>query len=349
MANIVFSTFSSDKYAQYFNKKFLTTALEDLCLAKYADKQTLPAQAGSLTMRMFKRSKASASTVTQVTTEGQSVAYNNSTLQPVDVVLNEYYDASQISRRANLAEIFNNIEKETLRQGEAAAQFVEVQLRNAICATYNPANTVGNGAITANRLYAQGAANLAALNTAGTTNGKLTCKDVKRMVTRLKNSLAPKLKLSSMDGKLHWQGYIVVVSHSQASDLQDDPDWKLLCQHTHPELMQTGEVGQWAGAKIIETSLPFIIDGGGTDDVYVANPSLGQIVHTAVAFGQEAFAAADLATAGSAMAPKVKVLDQPDKSDPLNQWVIVCWDAYFGQLVLDPNWVVLMKSVTTVQ
>ena len=345
MASIVFSTFSSDKYAQYFNRKFLTTALEDLCLARYADKQTLPAQAGSLTMRLFKRSKASGATVTQVTTEGQGLSANNSTLIPQDVALAEYYDMSQISRRANLTEIFNNIEKETLRQGEAAAQFVEMQLRNAIRA---PAGTNG-GAQAANRLYAQGAASFAALNTAGVTNGKLTCKDVKRMVTRLKNTLTPKLKLTSADGKLSWKGYIVVVSHDQASDLQDDADWKLLCQHTHPELMQEGEVGQWAGAKIIETSLPFIEDGGGTEDTYVASPSAGQIVHVALAFGQEAFAAADLATAGSAMAPKVKVLDQPDKSDPINQWILVVWSAYFGQLVLDPSWVCIMKSVTTNQ
>lgn len=341
MSDIVFSTFSSAKYAQYFNKKFLTTALEDLCLAQFADKQELPKNAGSLTMRVFKRSKASGSTVTAITTEGQNLTANNATLIPKDVTLGQYYDMSRISRRATLTEIFDNIEKETARQGEAAAQFVEMQLRNAI------RDTNGNGgAQTANRLYAQGAANFAALNTAGYTNGKLTCKDVKRMVTRLKNTLTPKLKLTSSDGKLSWKGYIVVVSHDQASDLQDDPDWKLLAQHSRPELLQTGEIGQMSGAKILETSLPFIEDGAGTEDVYVATPAATHIVHVALAFGQEAFAAADLATAGSAMAPNVVVLDKADKSDPANQWIYLVWNAYFGQLVLDQSWVCICKSIT---
>ncbi len=340
MSDIVVATFSSAKYSQYFNRKFLTTAKEELCLAKYAEKEQLPKEAGTLTMRMFKRSIGTASTVTEVTTEGQALTANNATITPKDVVLKQYYDMSKISTRANLIEIFSNIEKETARQGEAAAAFVETQLRDAI------RDTNGNGgAQTANRFYAQGAASFAALNTAGYTSGKLICKDVKTLVTCLKDNKAPKLKLTSEDGKLSWEGYIVVVSVKGASDLQDDPDWKGLCQHSRPELIQKGEVGQWAGAKIIETTLPFIEDGGGTENTYVAAPSAGRTIHVALGFGKEAFGAADLATAGSAMAPKVVVLDKRDKSDPINQWIMIVWDAYFGKLVLDQAWVAIMKHV----
>lgn len=340
MATVNFSTNSNAKYAQYLNKKFLTTALESLVLADYAVKNQLPKEAGTLTMRLFKRSKASASTVTQVTTEGQSVTYNNSTITNVDVPLNQFYDASQITRRANVTEIFSNIDNETNRQSEAAANWVETQLRNAIVAAPG-----SGGAQAGNRIYAQGAASFSALNTAGYTTGKFTCADIRRLVTVLKKNLTPKVSISTPDAKMSWKGYIVVVSPDMNDSLQQDPDWKLLAQHSVPALMQKGEIGMIYGAKVIETTLPFIEDGAGTENTYVASPSANHIVHTALAFGQEGFGCADLASYTSPLAPKVTVLDKADKSDPINQYIAVVWDAYFGQAVLDPSWVAICKAI----
>ena len=340
MSNIIVSTNANTKLAVYLNKQFLTTAQDNLVLAKYATPGTLSKEVGTLTSRLFKRRKGDASRVQTITNEGDALTFNNTIIDYVDVPLVQYADGSKISSRLQKIEIFNNIDKETAAQGEAAAAFFDNQLRNAI---------IDPTAGASNRLYAQSAASFAALNTAGYTTGKITCKDIKRMVTKLKNSPtnpAKPLKLTSSDGKLWWMGFIVLVSEDQASDLQDDPDWKLLCQHTHPELMQKGEVGQWAGAKILTMNLPFVEDGAGTENTYVQSPASGHnIIHTAIAFGDEGFGASDLATGGSWNSPMVNVLDKADKSDVLNQWIILAWTAYFGCKVLDRQWVAICKSV----
>ena len=340
MSDIVIATNANTKLAQYLNKKFLTTAQDNICLAKYATPSELPSQAGSLTMRMFKRRKGDASRVQTVTTEGQAITFANTVIDYVDVALVQYADASRISARLQKVEIFNNVDKETAAQGEAASAYFDNQLRNAII---DPASG------SSKRIYAQGAASFAALNTAGYTTGKLTCKDIKRLVTSLKNSPtnpAKPLKLTSDDGKLSWSGFIVLVSEDQSSDLQDDPDWKLLCQHSHPELMQKGEIGQWAGAKILTTNLPFQEDGAGMENTYVGTVTSGHnVIHTAIAFGDEGFGASDLATGGNWMSPSVQVLDKADKSDVINQWIILAWTAYFGCKVLDRQWVAICKSV----
>jgi N4-gp56 family major capsid protein len=134
--------------------------------------------------------------------------------------------------------------------------------------------------------------------------------------------------------------YVGVLTPEQVFDLQQDPDWKNLNVHNRGgKAIYKNEVGEIHGVKILETTAGWT---EAEENTLAANGS----IYAGVFMGKGALGAVDLAGAPSAKKPQFIHNNKADKSDPLNQFQTVGWKGYFGQAVLQPNWLVVARTKT---
>ena len=77
----------------------------------------------------------------------------------------------------------------------------------------------------------------------------------------------------------------------------------------------------------------------------VVDPNTGKDIISSLALGQEAIGVPQIA-GNNPFAPRIDVLDRPDKSDPHNQNIVVATTAYFTALRLNPNYYVRHMTKT---
>ncbi|HEY4360331.1 MAG TPA: N4-gp56 family major capsid protein [Bryobacteraceae bacterium] len=321
MGDVKVATHATSNLPYYLNKKFLETVIQDVVLPKYGDKSDLPLEEGTDTIRFHKRAAASAGSFKKLAEGQTNLEYTNTTLTPVDVKLDEYYDAARVSRRQKQLSIFRAMDKENDRMIEAATLFADKMVRDEL---------VGN-VDTNNKFYAQNGANFAALSTYSA--GRAIVADIDRIATQLKDTRAPKFS----DGN-----YVGVISPRQGRDFRKDPDWKQLVTYSEPMRMTKGYVGTLFGVNIVEATQPFKQSAaeGTYDDAGT--------IHTGLFFGKGAFGVADLEGQGTPKAPQVNVLDKADKSDPANAWIIAVHMLWFATKTLDATWVSTLCTQTNV-
>jgi N4-gp56 family major capsid protein len=350
MADITIKTntsgLTSDRYSEFFNKKLLHHAIQQTRLDEVASKFDLPANVGSTTLRMFKRSAAAASTVETQTEGTPTTNFTNSTITPIDITLAEYGEKVKISNTRRLTDLINQVTLETERLGEAAALKIDELIRDAVISeiSYNSSTAITSSGW---NLFVGGnvkdAATEAQIETewdswkSGSTSSlKMKVADIRRAVTNLRIKRA-----------MPFEGgyYVGVLSQEQIHDLQDDTQWNAVNVYQGSgEKIYKGEIGKIAGCKIIDTTVGFKqLSSAASFGTY---SSTGD-VYTALIFGKEAVGCMKLAGATSPMKPKFIVNDQPDKTDPLNQYITAGWIGYFAAKCLDKNWVAAIHSKST--
>ncbi len=114
--------------------------------------------------------------------------------------------------------------------------------------------------------------------------------------------------------------YAFVADSLVIRDLQEDDDYKEEIQHANPQSLLTGQIGQYAGAAIIDAGSRGIVhSGAGTGSVDVHQPTL---------------IGADAVFAGLGDL-QIKTAVGPDKADPLGRRDTIGYKSFIGGVLND--------------
>ena len=311
---------NTDARQTYFNRKLLATVTEMLQMAPLCTAYSLPKNQGATSIRMFKRAKAEKDSVKALTEGTPDSNYSRTNLTGIDVALKQYGDKAKISDVASETDLFNQLNIECERMGEACALFVDNLIME---------EAVKNAT---KKLYA-GATDFATLKAAtASSTTTINCAKVLAVAQYLKKMRAPKFA----------GGYYVgVLTPEQVFDLMQDPDWKTLNVHNRGgKAIYQNEVGMIHGVRILETTAGWTesstektFDGEGT-------------IYNALFMGKGALGTVDLAGGKSAKKPSFIHVRGADKSDPLDQFQTVGWKGYFAQKLLEPDWLIDLRTKT---
>ena len=282
----------------YFNRKLLKTVTEMLQMAPLCTKYSLPKNQGTTTIRMFKRAKAEKDSVKALTEGTPDSNWSRTNLTGIDVALKQYGDKAKISDVASETDLFNQLDIECKRMGEACALFVDNLIME---------EAVKNAT---KKIYA-GATDFA--------------------------TLKAKMRAPKFSGGY----YVAVMTPEQVYDLMQDDNWKTLNVHNRGgKAIYNNEVGMIHGVRILETT------AGWTESSAENTYDAAGGIYNALFMGEGALGTVDLAGGKSARKPSFIHVRGADKSDPLDQFQTVGWKGYFAQKLLEPDWLVDVRTKT---
>ncbi|MGA1753228.1 MAG: N4-gp56 family major capsid protein [Pontimonas sp.] len=319
------------RYSQLFRKMMLDHQIQKLEVWKDAEKFELPQNAGTSTLRMFKRAAADVTNV-QTLTEGTAIStFNNTTVTNIDVALVQYADAARISDTRRLTDFLDQAKLEVERMGEEAAIHLDSQIRDAIV------NQVTDLPV---QIYGQGLASFNALRAASVSAGAIVAKDLTRAATQLKINRAP----TFADGCYHAH-----LAPEQVYDLFNDDDWREKSVRDSSDRIEKGYIGTYFGVKVYENTNPFkeqTAADRNEDAARVAWTS-GVPVYNAIILGKQAVGTVKLAGTSGPMDLQFMIVNKPDSANPLNQYTTIGWKAWYASKLLDSNWAVALRTKTT--
>lgn len=352
----------ADRLLTYFSKKLLHVQEDELRLDQFGLQEDLPANASSRTIRFFKPSLAdsglySAPTATDVVhalTEGSALAnYRENAWTKVDATLKQYGAVTKISDIVTMIDAYKPIQQNIALMGRDAALHADTVVRNALVGSTHPDGsttplTHGSNGTNGCELFvtADGViSNSGTSSTHFTTLSGLTQAQGKAMrlmvlgaTTRLAMNKAPKLQ----KGK-----YVCLLPPQIRHDLVRDTDYKDAFNGRGAEGVYKGQMGDIDGCIFVEHTNPFIEDETyGTYDS-TDNDADG-LIYSTLFLGAGAFGVPKLKGTKSPLKPQVFINDKPDKSDPLNQFVIAGWKAYYMAMGLDSKNLVVARSKSTI-
>ena len=311
---------NTDARQTFFNKKLLETVKDMLQMAPLCTAYPMPQNKGALTMRMFKRAKAEADSVKELTEGTPDSNWSRTDLKGIDVELKQYGDKSKISDVASETDLFNQLNIECERMGEACALFIDNLLMDE--AVKNATQKLYTGATDFGTLKAAEAG----------ADTVMSCARVLAMAQFLKKMRAPKFSGGY---------YVAVMTPEQVFDLEQDADWKDLNVHNRGgKAIYKNEVGEIYGVKILETTAGWV-----EKDTENTLDQTGNIF-SAVFMGKGAMGISDIAGAPSAKKPSFIHVRGADKADPLDQFQTVGWKGYFGKKLLEPEWLAVVRTKT---
>lgn len=308
--------------------KLLQHAVQALRLAEYGKKHSLKPNHNSKIVEFFRPAVAdltAAGAPVALTEGGQNLTDYDMSYTAVPITLQQRGQVARVSDIVNNVALLNFVKDTVARMGETAALDADSLCRDALAH-----QTTG-----LSKLYAQNVADWAALAALGATPaaGKLVPKDILRARTRLEVNRAPMI-----NGK-----YVMVVPPQVAHDILNNPEWREVIRHNDADKYFKGVIGEIFGVVIVVATNPFREAVGGAEGTYASNGG----IYTSFVLGAESFGVVDMASlGGSPFKPQVVILDKPDKSDRLGQYISIGWKAYWGTGVLNPSFGVALRSLS---
>lgn len=317
MATNTTSTLSNQFQTKY-SKDLLDHAIHTLQLQQFAKQAELPKNTGGKTIRFFRPVVAASSNV-QTLTEGTPInTFTDLSYTAVDIPLVQLGEAMKFTDLVGWTALLNVMKDGITLMGEDCALKADDMTLAAI---------IGG---TPTKRYSGGAANFAALGALSTSAGKFTYADGLDAMTNLNINKAPRI-----NGQ-----YVGIVSPRIARDLMTDSTWVNASAYSAITQLFKGEIGMLAGVRYCVTTNEWGESSTeGTRDT--STPTIFSTIFT----GQGGYGVAKL-SGTSPYKPQVIISDKADKSDPLNQNLIVGWKAYYQAAMLNPAWVVVTRSKT---
>jgi N4-gp56 family major capsid protein len=312
------TTSLSTQYQRYFSKKLLDVAKQALVLNQFAVKADLPKNAGVKTARFFRRVQAAAANV-QTLTEGTAInTFTEVTMENVDVDLVQLGEAVKLTDIVGMTALFDALKQGIDLMGEDCALKADSATRDAIIA----GSTLER--------YGQGLASFAALGSAAASAATVKASDLLDCMTNLEIKRAPRINGS----------YVAIAPPQVARDIMRDTDWLTASEYSAVQQLFKGEIGSLYGVRVIMATNPFI--EGTTKGTY----SGAGDKFTTIVTGQGGYGVTSLSGESPSASPRIIIADKADKSDPLNQFMTAGWKAMYAATVLNPNWVVALRSKT---
>ncbi len=343
MANIgLVADYNTNILRRYFDPKMLAVAKDNLQFAKLAQKKQLPKKANSdNTVRFFRRlgTTLSSAGVVNDSTTGNAVvtALTDGTAitarrdmadyEKVDATLVQIGSVARASDLNSWQQMLPLLQDTITLFGEELALYVDTQLQSKLVA----------GVLSGNKIYSGGATSSATLDALSVSAGKLTMDDILLAATKIKVNR----------GRPVGSHYYAIMGHQIGLDVQKDADWIDANNYADPKNRIKGELGSYGSVKLVETSNPWIEDlGDNAEGTYDAADVAANDGFTTTVLGADAFGTVELSGEGP-YSPRIVVLNQPDKSDPLNQTILVGWKAHYVGVVLNNKWYSQIRSKST--
>ncbi len=247
----------------------------------------------------------------------------------LDIKMTQRAAYAELTDRLQAIDLFNTLKVYTRTMGEDAALDYDTVCRNQLI----------NGLYASNGQDANGsdggyferfagvtnsgtsATDHASLIGASKTAGKMTRAAHLSMLTQLKTSKIPKI-----GGR-----YVCMTCPQVIHDVRQDTTWVQTGQYQAKEQLFKDQVIELDGAVFIEQNNPWIEAAVyGTESA--TDPGDG-LVYSNIYLGKDAFGIPNLTNkmaGGSQSAPKLIILNQPDKADPINQITTIGWKSFFG-------------------
>ena len=304
-ANQVQTTLLSGLSAE--NKTFYDMTLLDEAQAalvhdQFAQKRPIPMNGGkTIEFRKF----ASLPKATTPLTEGVTPDGKSLNVTAVTATVAQYGDYITQSDVLELTSIDNTIVEATKILGRQAGLTLDTVTRNVLQSgtnvTYCPKS---NGDEVTSR-------------TGLDTTCQLTVKVVQQVVAKLKGQNAP-----TINGK-----YVGIIHPYVAYSLMRDPEWIDAHKYAQPDNLFTGEIGEIAGVRFVETTEAKVYEGG----------VFGTLIMGANAYGVTEITGGGLQTI-------IKQKGSAGTADPLDQRSSIGWKAIKTAELLIPNYLVRVES-----
>ena len=304
-ANQVQTTLLSGLSAE--NKTFYDMTLLDEAQAalvhdQFAQKRPIPMNGGkTIEFRKF----ASLPKATTPLTEGVTPDGKSLNVTAVTATVAQYGDYITQSDVLELTSIDNTIVEATKILGRQAGLTLDTVTRNVLQSgtnvTYCPKS---DGSEVTSR-------------TGLDATCQLTVKVVQQVVAKLKGQNAP-----TINGK-----YVAIIHPYVAYSLMRDPEWIDAHKYAQPDNLFTGEIGEIAGVRFVETTEAKVYDGG----------VFGTLIMGANAYGVTEITGGGLQTI-------IKQKGSAGTADPLDQRSSIGWKAIKTAELLIPNYLVRVES-----
>lgn len=304
-ANQVQTTLLSGLSAE--NKTFYDMTLLDEAQAalvhdQFAQKRPIPMNGGkTIEFRKF----ASLPKATTPLTEGVTPDGKSLNVTAVTATVAQYGDYITQSDVLELTSIDNTIVEATKILGRQAGLTLDTVTRNVLQSgtnvTYCPKST-GDEVTSRSGLDA---------------TCQLTVKVVQQVVAKLKGQNAP-----TINGK-----YVAIIHPYVAYSLMRDPEWIDAHKYAQPDNLFTGEIGEIAGVRFVETTEAKVYEGG----------VFGTLIMGANAYGVTEITGGGLQTI-------IKQKGSAGTADPLDQRSSIGWKAIKTAELLIPNYLVRVES-----
>ena len=304
-ANVVQTTLLSGLSAE--NKTFYDMTLLDEAQAalvhdQFAQKRPIPKNGGkTIEFRKF----ASLPKATTPLTEGVTPDGKSLNVTAITATVAQYGDYITQSDVLELTSIDNTIVEATKILGRQAGLTLDTVTRNVLQSgtnvTYCPKSS-GDEVTSRAGLDA---------------TCQLTVKVVQQVVAKLKGQNAP-----TINGK-----YVAIIHPYVAYSLMRDPEWIDAHKYAQPDNLFTGEIGEIAGVRFVETTEAKVYDGG----------VFGTLIMGANAYGVTEITGGGLQTI-------IKQKGSAGTADPLDQRSSIGWKAIKTAELLIPNYLVRVES-----
>ena len=289
----------------FYDMTLIDEAGANLVHDQFGQRRPIPANGGKIIeFRKF----ASLPKATTPLTEGVTPDGKSLTVTSVTATVNQYGDYITQSDVLELTALDNTILETTKILGRQAGLTLDTVVRNVLQSgtnvTYCPKVVDGVETEITSR--------------SGLTQGcQLTVDVVMQVVAKLRAQNAP-----TFDGS-----YVAIIHPYVAYDLMRDPEWIDAHKYAQPENLFTGEIGQIAGVRFVQTTEAKIYDGG---------------IFGTLFLGADAYGITEVT--GGGLQTIVKQKGSAGTADPLDQRSSVGWKAMRTAELLIPNYIVRVES-----
>lgn len=286
----------------FYDMTLLDEAQAALVHDQFAQKRPIPQNGGkTIEFRKF----ASLPKATTPLTEGVTPDGKSLNVTAITATVAQYGDYITQSDVLELTSIDNTIVEATKILGRQAGLTLDTITRNVLQSgtnvTYCPKS---DGSEVTSR---------AGLD----ATCQLTVKVVQQVVAKLKGQNAP-----TINGK-----YVAIIHPYVAYSLMRDPEWIDAHKYAQPDNLFTGEIGEIAGVRFVETTEAKVYQGG----------VFGTLIMGANAYGVTEITGGGLQTI-------IKQKGSAGTADPLDQRSSIGWKAIKTAELLIPNYLVRVES-----
>lgn len=309
----------SNQFQRFYSKQLLEHAVNTLVLNQFGKQADLPKGLGSKTIRFFRPVTADSSNV-QTLSEGTPIStFTDISYVAVDVDLVQIGEAMKFTDILGWTALLNVLKDGITLMGEDCALKADDMTLVAIQGG-SPTKRYSGGQTTFNGVVGESAANV-----------KFTASDALDAMTTLQINKAPRI-----NGE-----YIGIVPPQIARDLMRDTDWLEASKYSSVKQLFKGEIGSLYGVRFILTTNEWAeANTNGTEGTRV---TANKAIYSSFFTGREGYGTVKL-SGSSPMKPQVIINDKPDKADPLNQTIVAGWKAFYQSKLLNPAWVVVVRS-----
>ena len=286
----------------FYDMTLLDEAQAALVHDQFAQKRPIPKNGGkTIEFRKF----ASLPKATTPLTEGVTPDGKSLNVTAITATVAQYGDYITQSDVLELTSIDNTIVEATKILGRQAGLTLDTITRNVLQSgtnvTYCPKSD-GSKVTSRSALDA---------------TCQLTVKVVQQVVAKLKGQNAP-----TINGK-----YVAIIHPYVAYSLMRDPEWIDAHKYAQPDNLFTGEIGEIAGVRFVETTEAKVYEGG----------VFGTLIMGANAYGVTEITGGGLQTI-------IKQKGSAGTADPLDQRSSIGWKAIKTAELLIPNYLVRVES-----